>query len=311
LIEVHDLRKTYGELVAVDGVSFRAEPGAIFGLLGPNGAGKSTTIGCLSGLLKPSAGSVRVLGHDVVRDALAARASLGVVPQEVAIYEDLSAAENLRFWGSAFRLRGSELLRRIDDVLERVGLADRAKEPAKRFSGGMKRRLNFACGILHRPKVLLLDEPTVGVDPQSRVRLLELVREEARAGACVLYTTHYMEEAETLCDRLGIIDHGKLIAEGTLAELRGLLGERDLLRLTGSFEPQAAAAALATALGPELEVVQATPEQLTLAVPGASRRLPAILAALGSAGADVRETTMTQPSLETLFIKLTGKELRE
>jgi linearmycin/streptolysin S transport system ATP-binding protein len=311
LLEVPDLRKTYGELVAVDGVSFRAEPGTIFGLLGPNGAGKSTTIGCLSGLLKPSAGSVRVLGHDVVRDALAARASLGVVPQEVAIYEDLSAAENLRFWGSAFRLRGSELLRRIDDVLERVGLADRAKEPAKRFSGGMKRRLNFACGILHRPKVLLLDEPTVGVDPQSRVRLLELVREEARAGACVLYTTHYMEEAETLCDRLGIIDHGKLIAEGTLAELRGLLGERDLLRLTGSFEPQAAAAALATALGPELEVVQATPEQLTLAVPGASRRLPAILAALGSAGADVRETTMTQPSLETLFIKLTGKELRE
>jgi ABC-2 type transport system ATP-binding protein len=311
LIEVHDLRKTYGDLVAVDGVSFRAEPGSIYGLLGPNGAGKSTTIGCLSGLLKPSAGSVRVLGHDAVRDALAARASLGVVPQELAIYEDLSAAENLRFWGSAFRLRGSELARRIDEVLERVGLADRAKEPAKRFSGGMKRRLNFACGILHRPKVLLLDEPTVGVDPQSRVRLLELVREEARSGACVLYTTHYMEEAETLCDRLGIIDRGRLIAEGTLAQLRGLLGERDLLRLAGAFDPQAAPGALAAALGPELEVVQASAEQLTLALPGASRRLPAVLAALAAAGADVRETTMTQPSLETLFIKLTGKELRE
>jgi ABC-2 type transport system ATP-binding protein len=311
LIEVEGLKKSYGELVAVDGVSFRAEPGAIYGLLGPNGAGKSTAIGCISGLLRPDAGSVRVLGHDVVGAGLRARASLGIVPQELALYEDLSAAENLRFFGSAYHLRGAELAQRVDLVLERVGLADRAKEPAKRFSGGMKRRLNFACGVLHRPRVLLLDEPTVGVDPQSRVRLLELVREEARAGACVLYTTHYMEEAETLCDRLGILDHGRLIAEGTLAELRGLLGERDLLRLTGTFEPKGASAALAAALGPELEVVQASAEQLTVAVTGASRRLSAILAALTAAGADVRETTMTQPSLETLFIKLTGKELRE
>jgi ABC-2 type transport system ATP-binding protein len=311
LIEVQDLRKSYGELVAVGGVSFRAEAGAIYGLLGPNGAGKSTAIGCISGLLPPDAGSVRVMGHDVVGEPLRARASLGIVPQELALYEDLSATENLRFFGSAYRLRGAELAQRVGEVLERVGLADRAKEPAKRFSGGMKRRLNFACGVLHRPRVLLLDEPTVGVDPQSRVRLLELVREEARAGACVLYTTHYMEEAETLCDRLGILDHGRLIAEGTLAELRGLLGERDLLRLTGAFEPKTASAALSAALGPELELVQASAEQLTVAVPGASRKLSAILSALTAAGADVRETTMTQPSLETLFIKLTGKELRE
>ena len=311
MIEVQGLRKTYGDLVAVDDVSFRAEPGAIFGLLGPNGAGKSTTIGCLSGLLEPSAGSVRVLGKDVVGDALAARSSLGVVPQELAIYEDLSAAENLRFWGGAFRLRGDELAARVAEVLERVGLADRAKEPAKRFSGGMKRRLNFACGILHRPKVLLLDEPTVGVDPQSRVHLLDLVREEARAGTCVLYTTHYMEEAESLCDRLGIIDHGKLIAEGSLAELRGMLGERDLLRLAGSFAVEGLEDALAAGLGPDLEVVAADGDQLTLALPGASRRLPEVLATLAEAGAEVRETTMTQPSLETLFIKLTGKELRE
>ncbi|MEM7305590.1 MAG: ABC transporter ATP-binding protein [Planctomycetota bacterium] len=311
VIEVEGLRKTYGDLVAVDDVSFRAEPGAIFGLLGPNGAGKSTTIGCLSGLLTPTAGSVRLLGRDVVGDALAARASLGVVPQELAIYEDLSAAENLRYWGGAYRLRGAELSSRVDEVLARIGLADRAKEPAKRFSGGMKRRLNFACGILHRPKVLLLDEPTVGVDPQSRVHLLDLVREEAEAGTCVLYTTHYMEEAEGLCDRLGIIDHGRLIAEGTLAELRGLLGERDLLRLAGAFDPDAVRAALGGELSAELEIVQADASKLTLAVSDSSRHLPAILAALGESGAEVRETTMTQPSLETLFIKLTGKALRE
>ena len=311
MIEVQSLRKTFGPLVAVDDVSLVAEPGAIYGLLGPNGAGKSTTIGCLSGLLEPDGGSVRVLGHDVVGDALAARSALGVVPQELAIYEDLSAGENLRFWGGAYGMRGSELGDRVAAVLERVGLADRAKEPAKRFSGGMKRRLNFACGILHGPKVLLLDEPTVGVDPQSRVRLLDLVREEARNGTCVLYTTHYMEEAETLCDRIGIIDHGKLIAEGTLGELRGMLGERDLLRLAGSFDPDRVGGRFSTGELGDVEVVQVTGDLLTLAVPQASRRLPAVFAALDAAGAEVRETTMTQPSLETLFIKLTGKELRE
>ncbi len=309
MIEVEGLRKEYGDLVAVDGVSFTAEAGAIYGLLGPNGAGKSTTIGCLSGLLEPTAGSVRVLGRDVVGEALAARESLGVVPQELALYEDLSASENLAYWGGAYRMRGGELRARVAQVLEEVGLADRAKEPVKRFSGGMKRRLNFACGVLHRPQVLLLDEPTVGIDPQSRVRLIELVREQAAGGTCVLYTTHYMEEAESLCDRLGIIDGGKLIAEGTLAELRGKVGERDLLRLAGVFDPERVRAALEGV--EDLDVVQADAELVMLAVPGASKRLPSLFAVLTEAGADVRETTMTQPSLESLFIELTGKELRE
>ena len=173
----------------------------------------------------------------------------------------------------------------------------------------MKRRVNLACGVLHQPRIILLDEPTVGVDPQSRVRLLELVREQAREGVCVLYTTHYMEEAESLCDRLAIIDHGKLLAEGTLAELRALLGQRDLLRLAGHFDPERAREALA---GEEdLELVTADAEQLVLALSAASRRLPTVFAALERAGAEVRETTLSQPSLESLFIKLTGKELRE
>lgn len=308
MIEVEQLRKQFGDFVAVKDVTFTAQTGEIFGLLGPNGAGKTTTIGCISSLLTPSAGHIRVMGHDVVRDGVAARRSIGVVPQEIALYEDLSARENLSYWGGAQGLRGADLRSRINDVLELTGLLDRAKEPIKQFSGGMKRRLNFACGIVHRPKVLLLDEPTVGVDPQSRVRLLDLVRDQARAGACVLYTTHYMEEAETLCDRLAIVDHGNIIAQGTLTELRALLAERDLLRLTGTFRPDAAREALAHLEG--IEIVQADDSQLALSVSDASHRLPLIFAAVASAG-EVRGTTLTQPSLESLFIKLTGKELRE
>jgi len=309
MIEVQHLRKLYGELVAVDDASFHAEPGAIFGLLGPNGAGKSTTIGCLSGLLRPSGGTVRILGHDVVRDGKAARTALGIVPQELALYDELSAVENLRFWGAAYGLGGVALKRRVAEVLELVGLADRATEPVKRYSGGMKRRLNFACGVVHRPRVLLLDEPTVGVDPQSRVRLLELVREQAAAGMCVLYTTHYMEEAQELCDRLAIVDHGKVIALGTLQELRAMMGARDLLRLTGTFDPAAAGAALEGI--DHVEIVTAEPGLLIVAVEAASRKLPSIFTALTAAGAEVRETTLSQPSLESLFIKLTGRELRE
>jgi ABC-2 type transport system ATP-binding protein len=309
MVEVDQLRKLYGELVAVDGISFAARPGEIFGLLGPTGAGKTTTISCICGLLTPTAGHVRVLGHDVVRDGTAARRSLGVVPQELALYEDLSATENLAYWGGAQGMRNPQLKERSREVLELTGLLDRAREPVKRFSGGMKRRLNLACGIVHRPSVLLLDEPTVGVDPQSRLRLLELVREQAKAGTCVLYTTHYMEEAESLCDRLAIVDHGKVIAQGTLPELRSILGERDLLRFTGTFHVEKAKESLQSLAG--LEFVQADEHLLVLALPDASSRLPQVFAALASAGAEVRGTTLTQPSLESLFIKLTGKELRE
>jgi ABC-2 type transport system ATP-binding protein len=309
MIEVQQLRKSYGELIAVDGVSFAAHPGEIFGLLGPNGAGKTTTIGCICGLLAPSSGHVKVMGHDVVREGTAARAALGVVPQEIALYEDLSARENLAYWGGAQGMRNPKLRERIQQVLELTGLIDRAREPVKQFSGGMKRRLNFACGILHFPKVLLLDEPTVGVDPQSRVRLLDLVRAEAHAGTCVLYTTHYMEEAEALCDRLAIIDHGKVIAAGTLAELRSMLAERDLLRLTGVFAPQAACSAAQQI--DSVEILHSDESLLLLSLHRASAKLPAIFAALAGTGAEIHSTTLTQPSLESLFIKLTGKELRE
>lgn len=309
MIEVRKLRKVYGDFVAVQDVSFTVEPGEVFGLLGPNGAGKSTTIGCISGLLKPTEGSVRVLGHDVVREPKRARQHLGVVPQELALYEDLSSVDNLSYWGAAYGLRGVELKNRVTHVLERIGLADRANDPVKNFSGGMKRRLNFGCGVVHQPKVLLLDEPTVGVDPQSRVKLLDLVREELEQGTSVLYTTHYMEEAQTLCKRLAIVDHGRIIAMGSLEELRDMLGERDILRFSGAFDPTAVRDALAGTH--DIEVVSADAESLILATEGASRKLPSIFGTLSSTGSDVRETTLKQPSLETLFIKLTGRELRK
>src|SRR6266404_7213992 len=195
-LQVEQLRKAFGDLVAIDGISFHANAGEIFGLLGPNGAGKSTTLNCVSGLLVPSGGRILVLDRDIVLVGAEARRPLGVVPQDLALYEELNARENLEYWGGTSGLRGSAMRTRAQEVLEGIGLLDRANEPVKRFSGGMKRRLNFGCGVMHRPQLLLLDEPTVGVDPQSRVRLLELVREQARAGACVVYTTHYMERSE-------------------------------------------------------------------------------------------------------------------
>jgi ABC-2 type transport system ATP-binding protein len=308
MIQVQSLRKEYGERVAVADISFEASAGEIFGLLGPNGAGKSTTIGCVSGLLEPTSRSVRVNGHDVLSEPTAARRVLGVVPQELALYEDLNATDNVSYWGAAYGLRGAELKRRVQEVLEFTGLAGRHKDAVSEFSGGMKRRLNFAAGIVHEPQVLLLDEPTVGVDPQSRVRLLEMVRDLADRGVCVLYTTHYMEEAESLCDRLFVIDHGERVAQGTLAELRTQAGDRDLLRLTGAF-PAEVEVGLRALEG--VELVSADADAITLAASAASSRLSQLFAEIDRLGGEVRETTMTQPSLESLFIRMTGKELRE
>ncbi len=313
MIEIENLTKRYGAALAVEGLDLVARPGEITGLLGPNGAGKSTTIGCLSGLREPTSGRVRVLGHDVVRDKRAALAQLGLVPQELALYEDLSARENLEYWGAAFGLRGAVLRNRVEDVLEQIGLGERADERVSRFSGGMQRRLNFGCALVHSPRVLLLDEPTVGVDPQSRVKLLELVRAQARGGATVLYTTHHMQEAEELCDRLAIVDHGKLIASGSLRELHARLGGRDLVQLGGSFAPASVRVALESAreaLG-EFELVSLDERTVQISLREGSRRLAPLLDAVRSAGGEVRETTLRQPSLESLFIALTGKELRE
>jgi ABC-2 type transport system ATP-binding protein len=313
VLNVENLIKQYGDFTAVDSVSFEASKGSVFGLLGPNGAGKSTTINCISGLLPPTSGHIAVSGHDIVKDGKAARQSLGVVPQELALYEDLPAIDNLRYWGKAYGLRGKALEDRVADVLGHIGLADRAKDLPKEFSGGMKRRLNFGCGIVHKPSVLLLDEPTVGVDPQSRAKLFDLVEAERDSGACVLYTTHYMEEAERLCDSLAIIDHGKIIAKGTVAELKAQLGARDALQLSGTFpaEPTKAAIDVLGSTISDLEILSQDEGTLMLTLSSASQHLPAIFDAVTGAGGSVSETSLRSPNLETLFLLLTGKELRE
>ena len=309
MINVSDLQKSYGDLQAVKGVSFRAKAGTVFGLLGPNGAGKSTTINCISGLIKPTAGHIKVGGFDIISEATKAKQSLGVVPQELAIYEDLSALDNLKYWGAAYGLGGAELEGRVNHVLEKIGLMDRAKDLPKNYSGGMKRRLNFGCGLVHEPKVLLLDEPTVGVDPQSRGRLFDLVEEERAKGTCVLYTTHYMEEAENLCDELAIIDHGKIIAAGTLKELRAEVGENDIIQLSGVFDTGKLKTAISK-LKPTPEILSLSKDSLVLSTREAAKHLPSVLKVVSGTGADIRESRLTEPNLESLFLKLTGKDLR-
>lgn len=307
-IEVENLRKKYAEIEALRGVSFAVPAGEIFGLLGPNGAGKSTTIGILCGLVRPDAGSARLDGLDVVRRPVETRRTLGVVPQDVALYTELSARDNLRFFGKLYGLRGADLDQRIDEILALVQLSDRDREPVERFSGGMLRRLNIAAGVLHRPTVVLMDEPTVGLDPQTRASILDLVRAVAAGGAAVVYTTHYLDEAERLCERVAIIDHGVILAEGTLLELRRAAGEREIAALRGTFRAGEVAAAFVRS--PDVQIIKADEHEILLSLASAERQLSAVLAAAGGLG-EVREVAVKQPSLENLFIKLTGRELRE
>jgi ABC-2 type transport system ATP-binding protein len=309
VLDCHDLRKSFGDRVAVDGVGFCIGPSETYGLLGPNGAGKTTTISMICGLLVRDAGTVVVAGRPVDIDEADAKAAIGYVPQELAIYPDLTARENLRFFGQLYRMGGAELERRVDEILETIELADRGNDRTDQFSGGMKRRLNIGIGLLHRPRLLVLDEPTVGVDPQSRNAILSSVEELARQGMAILYTTHYMEEAERLCDRVGIIDHGRIEAEGTRRELVGLIGQRDRIDLAATGELQAAATAVRDSQG----VREATVQEggLTLLVEDARGILPRVLEADAGAGAMVSSVEIVEPDLEAVFLHLTGRALRD
>lgn len=309
MITVERLRKSFGSLVAVDDVSFTIRSGEIFGLLGPNGAGKTTCINMICGVLKPDGGRIVIGGRDIWLDAKTVKRSLGVVPQEIAVYEDISARDNLNFWGSLYGLSGSKLRSRVDESLTRVGLSDRAGAKVKEFSGGMKRRLNLCMGLLHRPSVLLLDEPTVGIDPQARLNILEVVREVAAAGTTVLYTTHYMEEAQDLCDRIAIIDHGKILTTGSLDELTRLAGEAEVLRLTGPFQDPAIRDRLSTVSG--VRVLKADDRVAVLSVDAEGPGLLAVLPQILAADLQVEDVSIQQPNLQSVFIGLTGKELRD
>lgn len=309
VLSCNDLRKAFGGLTAVDGVSFTIARGETFGLLGPNGAGKTTTISMVCGLLERDAGEVLVLGKPLTTRSVGAKRAIGYVPQDIAIYPDLTARENLAFFGRLYGLSGSALDARIDRVLEVVGLSERAKERSDQFSGGMKRRLNIGIGLLHEPSLLVLDEPTVGVDPQSRNAILESVEQLGSQGLAVLYTTHYMEEAERLCDRIGIIDHGKVVAEGTRRDLVELVGEHDRVRLTAVGDLAAAARVLLEVVG--VLDADATESGLDLLVDGANRRLVEILAAVSATGTSITNVDIDEPDLEAVFLHLTGRTLRD
>jgi len=309
ILECRGLRRSFGDLVAVDDVSFEVTGGETYGLLGPNGAGKTTTISMVCGLLEADAGEVWVAGQRLTTRAVEAKAAIGYVPQEIALYPDLSARENLAFFARLYGLGRADTRQRIGDVLGLVGLADRADDPAKEYSGGMKRRLNIALGLLHRPRLLVLDEPTVGVDPQSRNAILESVERLGAEGIAVLYTTHYMEEAERLCDRIGIVDHGRLRAEGTRRELVSLVGERDRVLLAGTGDLHAAGEAAAPVRG--VLNVSEVDGALELLVGDARSRLPELLATVGAAGLAVTSVEVQEANLESVFLHLTGRALRD
>jgi ABC-2 type transport system ATP-binding protein len=308
-IEVRGLRKDYGSVHAVQDVSFDVYQGEIFGLLGPNGAGKTTTLSTLSCLLTPTQGDALVMGHSIRSDSMAVKECIGVVPQEVALYPDLSARENLSFWGKMYGLRGPVLRQRVDEVLQIVGLGDHQKGRVDKFSGGMKRRLNIGIGLLPRPQVLFLDEPTVGIDPQSRRSILDSVKEFNRQGMTILYTTHYMEEAQELSNHIAIMDHGKLIAYGTHEELVKTVGELDRIDLTINAESQRVLEQWRTTEG--VHKVSAEDGKLTLLVDDSNIVLPRLFEIAVQAGVRITAIAVTEPNLEAVFLHLTGRALRD
>ncbi len=309
IVRASGLRKSFGERAAVDDVSFVIDRSETYGLLGPNGAGKTTTISMLCGLLERDAGDVEIAGRRVDIDTPDARRAIGYVPQDLAIYPDLTARENLKFFARLYELPKETSQRRIDEVLDVVGLRDRADDRTEEFSGGMKRRLNIGIGLLHQPELLVLDEPTVGVDPQSRNAILGSVEHLSDEGMAVLYTTHYMEEAERLCDRVGIIDQGRIIAEGTRRELVQTVGHRDRVSFEVSGYPGTVVEALKAI--ERVEDVSTREHGLEVIVEGAGEVLPALIEAVSSNGVAIKGVEVTEPDLEAVFLHLTGRALRD
>jgi ABC-2 type transport system ATP-binding protein len=311
ILEVQKLVKKFGDFTAVNGISFDIKEGEIFSLLGPNGAGKTTTISMLSTLFKPTSGDALICGHSVTREPMQVKRCIGVVPQEIALYEDLSAIENLRFWGQMYGLSGKSLKIRVDEVLEQIGLKDKAKQRIKTYSGGMKRRVNIGVGLLHKPRLLFMDEPTVGIDPQSRRAILDSVKELNQQGMTVLYTTHYMEEAEELSDRVGIIDHGELIALGTQSELTRQVGETDtlILHIAENEDPEQ----FASQLGKVQGVLKAEPtdHEIAIVTPSAEELIAPLVSRSDELGIKIHSIDIREPNLEAVFLHLTGRALRD
>lgn len=320
IVEVEDLVKDYGELHAVQNIRFQIEEGEIFGLLGPNGAGKSTTISMLTCLFPPTSGSIRVQGLDVVKDAMEVKKNIGVVPQDLALYPTLNARDNLGFFGEMFGLRGKLLQQRIKNVLEIVAMTERANDPIRTYSGGMKRRINLAVGLINDPKILFLDEPTVGVDPQSRNHIFESIQKlNGERGMSILYTTHYMEEAERLCSRVAIIDKGKIIAQDTPKNLIALLG-KGVIRFglaQGDEELRKAVEGLGAVKSatfiplPPKEDGSRVTQILKVEVHSSNEAMIQVIQLFHQHNIELLTIEALEPNLESVFLHLTGKSLRE
>ncbi|MCI0554978.1 MAG: ATP-binding cassette domain-containing protein [Anaerolineae bacterium] len=311
MLETQNLVKNYGDFTAVKGISFDIKEGEIFSLLGPNGAGKTTTISMLSTLYTPTSGDATIGGHSITKDPMAVKQVIGVVPQEIALYEDLTAKENLVFWGQMYGLGGKSLNSRVDEVLEQIGLTDKAKNRVKTYSGGMKRRVNIGVGLLHKPRLLFMDEPTVGIDPQSRRAILDTVKDLNKQGMTVLYTTHYMEEAQELSDRVGIIDHGELIALGTQDELTKQVGQAEtlILHIGENEDPDALAKALSNVEG--VQKADVTNNEVSIITSDAKDILAGVVSKSNERGIKIRTMEIREPNLEAVFLNLTGRALRD
>ncbi|MBN2388808.1 MAG: ATP-binding cassette domain-containing protein [Anaerolineales bacterium] len=311
ILEVKDLVKKYGDFTAVKGISFNIQEGEIFSLLGPNGAGKTTTISVLSTLYAATSGDATIAGHSVSKDPMAVRKVIGVVPQEIALYEDLTARENLNFWGQMYSLSGKALKDRVEEILEQIGLTDKARDKVKTYSGGMKRRVNIGVGLLHKPSLLFMDEPTVGIDPQSRRAILDSVKDLNRQGMTVLYTTHYMEEAAELSNRVGIIDHGELIALGTQKELTRQVGEMETLVLHVDEMQDVQRLAKAVEALEMVRHAEVSDHSVTAIVPEAEEALAPAVTKANELGIKIRSVDIREPNLEAVFLHLTGRALRD
>jgi ABC-2 type transport system ATP-binding protein len=310
VLEVKALRKSYGNLVAVDGVSLRAGAGETVGLLGPNGAGKTTTVSIIAGLVRPDSGEVLIEGRPLRGDTDPAKQKIGLVPQDLALFDELSARDNLAFFGALYDLDGAKIKHAMAEALDLVGLADRAKDKVREFSGGMKRRLNLAAALLHDPQILLLDEPTVGVDPQSRNAIFDNLETLKKRGKTLVYTTHYMEEAERLCDRLTIVDHGKVVADDTLQGLFRLLPVTNVLAI--ELENSADGLRVEQLKGlPDVQSAELQGGVLKVGLRDLSAGAPKILQWLVEQGHPYRHVVSERADLETVFLTLTGRSLRD
>lgn len=309
MIEIKNIEKGFKNIKAVDGITFHVEKGEVFGLLGPNGAGKSTTISMLCTLLKPDKGSITVDGYDLLKNPNQVKQYLGLVPQDIALYPTLTAHENLMFWGKMYGMTGKHLKNRVDECLELIGLTDRAKGKISTFSGGMKRRVNIAAALLHKPKVLIMDEPTVGIDPQSRNHILETVLKLNKKGMTIIYTSHYMEEVDYLCNRIAIMDNGKVIALGTKQELIDIVGNQDLININVNDMDETI---LDTIDKMEMvDSVQYENEMLNIIAKNGAGLISKVIPMIEASNYTIHTINIEKPDLESVFLHLTGKALRD